>query len=230
MEETDFIQGLTPSSEKVFKKISSLDCLKDLHLCGGTAQSIQMGHRLSEDIDFELLNTRETAKELNFSGIITEISGIFPEYRKEILSNNHFLLFVDNNVKLSFFCPNDKVPYIGTGFRYNNIVTPSLDELFGMKLYTINVRTVFRDYYDIYTFIKSGFDLNKAMRYAGMFSGHRFHQRQMEAQLLRFQDFKPEPGFKNLMPKYDINPEEICLEIKKNITASTVVRGKKDQT
>ena len=40
--------GLTESTKEVFGEVSQLDCIKDLFLCGGTGQSIQMNHRLSE--------------------------------------------------------------------------------------------------------------------------------------------------------------------------------------
>ncbi len=35
-----------------------MEAIKNLYLCGGTAQSLQMKHRKSEDLDFELLGTR----------------------------------------------------------------------------------------------------------------------------------------------------------------------------
>lgn len=39
--------GLTPELNEIFEQVSYLECIKGLYLCGGTAQSIQMGHRLS---------------------------------------------------------------------------------------------------------------------------------------------------------------------------------------
>ena len=42
------------------------------------------------------------------------------------------------------------------GWRYNNLKTPTLQELLGMKLFALCVRTVFRDYYDIYCLLEAG--------------------------------------------------------------------------
>ena len=71
--------------------------------------------------------------------------------------------------ELSFFRPENSVPELGKGFVYNNIITPSLQELLGMKLFTITIRSAFRDYYDIYALLKEGFDLAKGVDYAGKF-------------------------------------------------------------
>ena len=43
--------GLTDSTKEVFESVSRLECIKDLFLCGGTGISIQLNHRLSEDLD-----------------------------------------------------------------------------------------------------------------------------------------------------------------------------------
>jgi hypothetical protein len=53
----DKITGLTAATEEVFEQVSQLECIKGLFLCGGTGQSLQVNHRLSEDLDFELSNS-----------------------------------------------------------------------------------------------------------------------------------------------------------------------------
>lgn len=37
--------GLTPATQEVFEKVSNLECIKGLFLCGGTAQALQMDHQ-----------------------------------------------------------------------------------------------------------------------------------------------------------------------------------------
>ena len=56
------------------------------------------------------------------------------------------------------------------GLRFNNLKTPDLQELLGMKVYTLCVRTVFRDYYDIYCLLEEGCRLEEAIRYASHLS------------------------------------------------------------
>ena len=125
MENLDWRQGLKPETIPVFETVSQLDFVKGLYLCGGTAQSLQMAHRKSEDLDFELLGTRKDRPQLDFSSISNAVSEIYPDCRKEFLGRNQLQIFVNGNVKLSFFRPENAVPVLGRGFVYNNITTPT---------------------------------------------------------------------------------------------------------
>ena len=46
------MNGLAKHTEKVFERISKLESIKPYLLVGGTALSLQIGKRLSEDLDF----------------------------------------------------------------------------------------------------------------------------------------------------------------------------------
>lgn len=46
------MQGMTEITERVFVPLSMLECIKGYTLVGGTALAIQIGHRLSVDLDF----------------------------------------------------------------------------------------------------------------------------------------------------------------------------------
>ena len=187
-----------------------METIKGLYLCGGTAQSLQMKHRKSEDLDFELLGTRKERPMLDFSAISNEVTSVFPDCRKEFLGKNQLQIFVNGNVKLSFFRPQNSVPELGKGFVYNNIVTPSLQELLGMKLFTITVRSAFRDYYDIYALLKEDYDLAKGVDYAGKFSRHTIHSKFIYSILLNENYFNKPEGFSLLEPKYDVSTAEIA--------------------
>ena len=45
-------KGLAPQTQKIFDAITQLDCIKPFVLVGGTALSLQLGTRQSEDLDF----------------------------------------------------------------------------------------------------------------------------------------------------------------------------------
>jgi len=222
MENQNWKLGLKNETIPVFDKVSRMECVKGLYLCGGTAQSLQMAHRKSEDLDFELLGTRKERPELDLPSIINEVSQAFPGCRPEILSKKHFQIFVNGNVKLSFFRPDDSVPELGKGFIYNNIVTPSLQELLGMKLFTITVRSAFRDYYDIYSLLKEGYDLAKGVEYTGRFSRHRIHSKYVYSLLLNDNYFSKPNDFSLLEPKYDVTPAEISSFIKDYIAENEI--------
>ena len=217
MESQDWKLGLRQETIPVFEAVSQMDAIKGLYLCGGTAQSLQMQHRKSEDLDFELLGLRKERPMLDFSAISSEVTSAFPNCRKEFLSKNQLQIFVNGNVKLSFFRPENPVPELGRGFVYNNIVTPSLQELLGMKLFTIAVRSAFRDYYDIYALLKEGYDLAKGVEYAGKFSRHTIHSKFVYSILLNENYFSKPEGFSLLEPKYEVSTVEISDFIRQYI-------------
>ena len=218
MENQDWRQGLKPETIPVFETVSQLEVIKGLYLCGGTAQSLQLLHRKSEDLDFELLGTRKERPMLDFSAISNAVSDVYPDCRKEFLGRNQLQIFVNGNVKLSFFRPENAVPELGKGFVYNNIVTPSLQELLGMKLFTIAVRSAFRDYYDIYALLKAGYDLEQGVAYAGKFSRHNIHSKTIYGILLNDNYFRKPTDFSLLEPKYDVSTADVANYIKQYIS------------
>ena len=213
----DWKLGLREETIPVFVAVSQMEIVKGLYLCGGTAQSLQMQHRKSEDLDFELLGTRKERPSLDFSAIANEVSSVFPDCRKEFLGKNQLQIFVNGNVKLSFFRPENSVPELGKGFVYNNIVTPSLQELLGMKLFTVAVRSAFRDYYDIYALLKEGYDLAKGVDYAGRFSRHTIHSKFIYSILLNENYFHKPAEFALLEPKYEVSTIDIAEFVRQYI-------------
>ena len=204
------LKGLTPATKEVFGQVSQLECIKGLFLCGGTGQSLQMNHRLSEELDFELIGLKKERPALDFSAIIEEISATFPDAKVEILGDDHFLIFInDGKVKLSFYRPENPVKTMKVGWQYNNLKIPTLQELLGMKLYAICMRTVFRDYYDIYSLLKAGCDLDEAISYASYLSRHTIRSKTMYTRLLSPQLFRKDEDFRRMSPKEDVSAEEI---------------------
>lgn len=218
MEKSFKIKGLATETAEVYDEISRLDCIKDLYLCGGTSIALQIHHRLSEDLDFELLGTRKDRPVLPYREIISEVCDKFPGTEKDMLGDDHFQLFLPNHVKLSFFRPEKSLPSLTAGYTYNNIKTPCLQELFGMKIFTTTLRTVFRDYYDIYCLLESGFDFKMALKYALDFTRHTAHTKSVLSTLITPQLFEKEIDFdERLKPKYTISSEQICERIKAEI-------------
>lgn len=201
--------GLTKETARVFDAVSKLDCIKDLVLCGGTAQSIQMNHRLSENLDFELIGTSKNRPDLDIPGIINEITEKIPNARPEILGSDQIHVFLNNKVKLSFYRPENPVKYIHEGYRYNNIVAPTFQDLLGMKLYTINVRTKTRDFYDIYCLLEKGCNLTEAISYASYLSRHTFKSKNMMTKLITPELYPINKEFIELQPRIEINSNQI---------------------
>ena len=113
------------------------------------------------------LNTLNLLLEILFFNnkqVTTEIKDKFHGAKTEILGDAQFLMFInDGSVKLSFFRPENPVKTFNRGYAMNNLKTPTLQELLGMKLYTLCVREKLRDYYDIYCLVNSGYKLKDAI-------------------------------------------------------------------
>lgn len=97
------MKGLSPDTEQVFNLIKRFELLKDYILIGGTALSIQIHHRLSEDLDFckwqddpgiqnKEISWPEIERSLKLSGTVkTDILDLYQ------------VNFSLNNIKISFY-------------------------------------------------------------------------------------------------------------------------------
>ena len=202
--------GLRDNTLEVFDKVSQLDCIKDLYLCGGTGISLLLQHRQSEDLDFELLNYRGDIKHLDLAQIHHELVSAFPDCKREILGPQHVVYYVGNHVKLSFFAPQNRVPALHTGFTYNNLKTVDAQDALGMKLFTITVRSLYRDYYDIYSLLKAGLSFEEGLDYALKFTRHQVHSKAVLSALITPTLYPKPEEFDLMKPKYDVSPEEMA--------------------
>jgi hypothetical protein len=71
------MKGLAPHTEIIFERVSSLECIKPFVLVGGTALSLQIGSRLSEDLDFMRWRTSKNERmDVNWPVIKRELETI----------------------------------------------------------------------------------------------------------------------------------------------------------
>lgn len=211
--------GLRDNTLQVFDQVSRLNCIKDLYLCGGTGISLLLEHRQSEDLDFELLNYHGDIKQLDLSGISNEIVSVFPDCQREILGQQHIQFYIGDHVKLSFFAPKNRVPALHTGFTYNNLKTVDAQDALGMKLFTITVRSLYRDYYDIYSLLKAGLSFEDGLDYALKFTRHQVHSKAILSALIAPALYPKPQDFDLMQPKYDVSAEEIANYLMEVIAA-----------
>ena len=83
-----------------------------------------------------------------------------------------------------------------------------------MKMETMLRRAKFRDYYDIYSIIKEGGDIDKMISAALEHSEHKLRTRGLFKMLTTGQNFIKEKGFEELMPVYDVTHMDIQEFIK----------------
>lgn len=103
--------GLAPQTSEVFERITRLNCIRPFVLVGGTALSLQINKRQSEDLDF--MCWKKSAKdksEVPISAINRELEAIGRVDSMEIGSFD-FVEFVVEGVKLSFYAaPRKQIP------------------------------------------------------------------------------------------------------------------------
>lgn len=150
----DFVKSLAPHTGRVFDTISRLECIKPFTLVGGTALSLQIGKRQSEDLDFMKWLTKKTEKpEVNWPAIKKELSDV-GEIREYEVGGLDFVTFNFEGVKLSFYAaPRKKVPSMVRIPYLNNLYLADMESIGAMKMETLLRRTKFRDYYDIYSIL-----------------------------------------------------------------------------
>lgn len=71
------MKGLAPHTTRIFDSICQLNCIKDYVLVGGTALSIQIANRLSEDLDFmSWRKSKNEKREVDWYAIKSELESI----------------------------------------------------------------------------------------------------------------------------------------------------------
>ena len=144
--------GMPENTLAVFNQLSNSKFIKNYTLIGGTALSIQIHHRLSEDLDFIL-----DGPTINNAGIKREMMKIFPEYRVIRDEKGYQLDFVINNCKVTFIATGTiALPFKvkPMSFVHQNIHIATIEAIAVLKLSAIAQRNTLRDYYDLYFIAK----------------------------------------------------------------------------
>ena len=214
----DPYKSLAPHTGKVFETISCLECIKPFTLIGGTALSLQIGKRQSEDLDFmKWLTKRNEKPDVNWTRIKRELESV-GEIRDYEVGGFDFISFIFEGVKLSFYAAPRKairtlrrIPYL------NNMYIADMESIGAMKMETMLRRSTFRDYYDIYSILKEGHDINTMIEAALEYSEHKLRLRGLLAMLTDGSRFVKEKGFETLQPVYDVSALDIQEYIKERI-------------
>ena len=142
------MNGLAPQTSEVFERITRLECIKPFVLVGGTALSLQLNKRQSEDLDFMCWKMSAKDKpEIPISSIKREIETVANIDSMEIGGFN-FVSFVVESVKLSFYAaPRKRIPSMQVIPFKNNLQLADIKSIGAMKMEAMLRRSKFRDYY-----------------------------------------------------------------------------------
>lgn len=203
------MKGLAPHTLQIFEAVSKLDCIKPYLLVGGTALSLQIGTRQSEDLDFMKWRTSKTEKmEVAWFQIEKELTTVGDIQHKDILDIDHVEYLV-SGVKFSFYaCP--KYSPVSEPVEYlNNLRLADVKSIGAMKMEVMLRRSNFRDYYDIYSILKSGVLINDLISLALTYSGHKLKSKNLLAMLTNGSRFMRDAHFDQLEPTYAVTAQEI---------------------
>lgn len=214
----DLSKSLAPHTGKIFETISSLECIKSYTLVGGTALSLQIEKRQSEDLDFMKWQQKKGDKcEVNWPEIKSELEKA-GEIRDYEVGGFDFVSFNFEGVKLSFYAlPRKAIPSMRRLQYQNNLFVADMESIGAMKMETMLRRSKFRDYYDIYSILLEGGDIEKMIAAALEHSEHKLRKRGLLSILTNGKLFVKEKGFEELLPVYDVSPIDIQEYIKKKL-------------
>ncbi len=216
----EYQKSLAPHTGKVFEAISRLECIKPYTLVGGTALSLQIGKRQSEDLDFmKWLSKKGEKPEVDWPAIKKELESI-GEIRNYEIGSFDFASFNFEGVNLSFYAAPRKaiksmvrIPYL------NNLCLADMESIGAMKMETMLRRSKFRDYYDIYSILLEGGDINKMIAEALEHSDHKLRTKSLLFMLTDGRRFIKDKGFEELQPVYDVSSSGIEAYIKSLLMA-----------
>lgn len=177
---------LRPDTEALWRRLRDERLLEGFVLVGGTALSLHLDHRVSEDLDFMFLDRKLPVERLKLLRRKLELEGIslvpndspagVEEFAEAGLEFNDFQqdFIANGTVKLTFVAPEpenrkqlEPVPELGPRVA-------SLPEIFRLKCIVAADRSKTRDWFDLYTMLKIGrfqpLDIYRAFERAGAVS------------------------------------------------------------
>ena len=157
MQEVKNLDCLLPDTKALLlEMIDSCDFLNKYVLVGGSALSLHLCHRKSEDLDFFTFSDNFDKKEI--------FDYIKRFKNKEILNqSNEQIDLLINGVKVTFFNANWSFLRPHKVDRFNLATTKSIA---AMKVNALFLRARYRDYYDIYFLIKKSLNIKKIFEYS----------------------------------------------------------------
>lgn len=213
-------KALAPHTGRIIEEVSKLDCLKPFVLVGGTALSIQLETRQSEDLDFMRRKIGPNDDlDINWPAIKDDLETVGTISSVDVLGFDQ-VIFMLEGVKISFYAaPRSRIPSMKEVSYVGNIRMADIESIGAMKMEALMRRHKFRDYYDIYSILMAGTDIHRLMSIALDHSGHQLKAKSLMAMLTNGQLFRKDADFEMLKPVYEVSAAEIEEYIKRLLQA-----------
>lgn len=148
-----FTKAVLPDALRGIELVSTSPTIKTAYLAGGTALALQLGHRVSEDLDFFTphdFNEQSLLAELENIGLIKESVAW-----KTIIGKIHA-------TKFSIFYY--KYPLLEPDIEFSGIKLASKKDIAAMKIHAMEDRGVKRDFVDLF-FLAKEFSIDEMLEF-----------------------------------------------------------------
>ena len=200
-----YTQAVSSEALDLLTKIAHEKTLSDFRLAGGTALALQIGHRISYDLDFFCFCQTEN-KEL-----IRRLSFLKPF--RVLYDHESSLALNINNVKIDFV--KYAYPFLEKPQMHDGIAMASLRDIAAMKIAAITGRGKRRDFVDLFFLLRT-FTLQDILSfYSNKYDdGNEF----MALRSLNYfadAEKDPEIVFLNEKPDWEFIKNDISIHVKK---------------
>jgi hypothetical protein len=178
------IDKLPPETRRTWLQLQGNLLLNGFVLIGGTALTMRIGHRISEDLDFAfigqllpVMRLRQLIDSLRQRGIDMQLNQDATSEQEFInsglLLEEHQQNYIANgSVKVSFVRLNNQTTLLLTGNSDSPLRVATMDEIFKTKALVCAERSKSRDWFDLYILMtRHGYemgDLHRAFLEAGL--------------------------------------------------------------
>ncbi len=139
-----FTKTLLPDTFRAIQLITGVIEIKQAYLAGGTALALQIGHRVSVDLDFF------TQQKFNEAELSTKLASL-PEFTQDGTAQGTVWGKI-GQTKFSIFYY--KYPLLEKTVSFEGIQLASLADIAAMKIHAIEDRGTRRDFVDVYFLAK----------------------------------------------------------------------------
>lgn len=174
---------LRPDTQRLWQRLQHEPLLAGFVLVGGTALTLHLGHRLSEDLDFATTTPKlpraqiaQLLRTLAAEGISTasnDSPAAIEEYEDsglELADSQQEYIFA-GSVKVMFFSPHENTRRLLRAGARDAPRVASLEEIFRLKCLVSADRSKTRDWFDLYCLLRQGhfqpLDIHQAFVLAG---------------------------------------------------------------
>ncbi len=198
---------LSKNGLRILRELNPVTLRFEFALAGGTALALQMGHRISEDLDFF------TVKDFSHSSVITKLKRLSLSYAILMEDSGTLILMIDG-IKVSFL--KYEYPFLNlTAMLWGTPLASTLD-IAAMKIIAICQRGTKRDFVDLF-FILQMIPFHKiAQSLYERFGKERINPLLIGKSLVYFSDAEgqPEPRY---MESKEVKWEKIKIFFEKHV-------------